>query len=521
MLASRLLKFLGGCDSFFDEQPLALAMDSVVGVASGGRSEAARQAIPGEDGGFGASTMLVGTSTRLAGNKRPLPTEKKRAVGSRDCGGDGRRASREVADHDRHDNRRDLKQPKVGRREDAGITSSHNGRDTTRIATDDALATTQPTSDGQLPAEDNGGGCSAPFTPPVARAATGAGVGPGGNAVAGVATLSACSSDGSAPSNASSSPALAVASPAPRPSRRPADGRAGVSSIGEGGNAAGGDFRGLLEGGGVEGAPLPEEHPPLPLSSTASSSSQTQTQPSTREPSPPPAFSAQEASSPPDYYMHSDSGQDASEVGYHDRKEKHSNEGSQGEDEGSPAIPPRDGRPVSDVGTGSGCRPSDSGAVPVARPAGSSGDEEEGDYDDDMDDSVDTLKDIVTAPMLEQRASSPPLPEDEIATSSNEAGPDRLVHGTVIDHNAGEQYTEDRVARFEEADGAQVNGQALNDDAEQQHGEPEGTAFTQKGKMERCVFLTYYSAGPDVAGGTKTEADAGESSAIEGQEVDY
>lgn len=348
-LASRLSKFLSGCDSFYDEQPLALAIQHQAD-ATARSAQAALSSYPPSlpeaskhqrhdtnkidrtscKDNLVSSVPITDVATESsASRKRPRPSG-----GNRECDKNGGTRRYESGDRGQMDSASspekgfaDAEQsghnkcaPGVehaGPDREGGVCNGHGTQDHDGAAVGTHGPGTSRGLDQQQTDEPHDDEAVAPafLTPPAipAVAATVAGVTCGGNGgvpVLGlVAPLSASSSIGSTPSNGSLSPALVIASPA-----QDGWGRSVVTRYrrGEGVTVAcvssgnfrqthGGDGRCSGRGGLEEGIYQGKEEV------GQSSQSPSPTPPSTREPSPPP-LSTQEGSSTVDGDRNEDDG---------------------------------------------------------------------------------------------------------------------------------------------------------------------------------------------------------------------
>lgn len=305
-LASRLSKFLSGCDSFYDEPPLSVAMKFVSAASKDQREpmvtdKRARAATgvarPG-DTDDSSSTVSAPRAETVAGRKRPAPTGGLSGSRIFDGAGGGAADAGVTAE-----GKGDKDTPGIARPDDVDEGKTCGGHGDSRPAKHERLqeefaaghqkcdkrsAADEPNaeenSQHHVDEEGNDDGFMAPsfLTPPlpvVTAGVGGSGGGGGADVLHGVAPPSACSSAGSTPSNGSSSPALAVASPAPNASQRCGGGRTG----GVGAFVA--DRRRYA----AHAAALSEDRPSLSSSPTP---------PSTREPSPPPLSTQEESLSP-------------------------------------------------------------------------------------------------------------------------------------------------------------------------------------------------------------------------------
>ncbi|CAM9202853.1 unnamed protein product, partial [Ectocarpus sp. 12 AP-2014] len=270
-LARRLAKFLGGCDSFYDEQPLPLAMQFAAAEEAAAKTAVApaeaeavkfKQTAPAVAPREGAAASLaVAAPQEEEEGEEEEQRKKKRHAGAgagKSCPADGhdddpksnlgsRTATGSVAGR-----KRPL--PPTGRSvvavpESTGAgaagksTSEQQQQQQQQLSQDqedrlnhDPPFLTPPVIVDVAPATGGGSGSSSK------KAATsgGGGDGGGGGASVGprgplVAPLSACSSSGSTPSSASLSPALVGPSPSPTPRSlvmRREEGRPGAISAG-------------------------------------------------------------------------------------------------------------------------------------------------------------------------------------------------------------------------------------------------------------------------------------------------
>eukprot|EP00903_Cladosiphon_okamuranus_P010439 g9875.t1 len=366
-LANRLSKFLGGCDSFYDEHPLPLAMKYAAGTASGGSAisgaartaaaaPAAKPPAPPEPPVSASAPTIAPTAARTATATAASETTSQEAGRAHRTGDNPKHLAGGGGPNTLNEPPTDRKRPRppLPAGDNVGPSSKHPcaGNEETSTLGDDRCRKQrrkhQHQQQQQQPSqgdEDNGneddGSFTAPsfLTPPLVRAtpAVGGSGGGGNRAAPGLVTAphSTCSSVGSTPSTGSSSPALAVASPAPTPKsspRRSADGnsRGNSPGTGSGGGVDGvateptswnacaghGRKRGRIHsdsGGGRVGAaglgevtalsaaasaPVAAASVAAPLSDEQPHSScdgSSPTPPSTREPSPPP-LSTQEGS---------------------------------------------------------------------------------------------------------------------------------------------------------------------------------------------------------------------------------
>lgn len=557
----RLFKFLGGCDSFFDEPPLASVVGTIVEAVAGGIDASDSQAHPKIDSTLNPFAMQEENRGNLAGHKRPLPEGKESGGAYSGAQGgiavDAAEAVREEAVcQDGADSREGSSvHPEVFcRRDSVSTLSSRGGRDT--------LQTQTRTRINDVDADDRCSVFAAPsFLTP--QSVVGAidnrvGVAPPVDGVAStMAPFRASSPADSTPSNGSSSPALVAASLTPRPSRKPGGGRAGVEGEGVGRKDAGGEDSGVFVGygGGEEdGAALSEER-------HFSSSSQTQTSTSTREPSPSPTYSMQEGSSPDEWDRRGES--DDGEVRDQDNKVEervHQHEAVREEEKGGDSVTPLHGRSAPGVvntviRTVQGCLPSVADAVagglsPSVKPdpnpgvmvhlgrgpskapcavrntgistgkdgfahtaeratdcvhcpredgevdeAARSGMLREGEeYDEDINDSVETLADVVE---VEGQASAPSLLPEAYR-------PPPVGHrDTRVDmDNMSRRHEGDRDTRGGETTAARGSDRAPNGD-EEKHQRGAAALVTRPFSMG----LSQRSAGADVAGGMETETD--------------
>lgn len=540
---NRLFKFLGGCDSFFDEPPLV----SVVEAVDGGKDASDSQAHRNADITSNSCAMQEENHGNLVGSKRPLSDGKESGGGggSRAYSGVRGGVSLDAAEGVReeavcHDGAGGQDgssiHPEVFcRRDNVSTLSSRGGRDTpqTRTRTNDAADVHAPirsASHAQLPAQD----CSV-FTAPsfltpqsfVGAISSRDAVAPSvDSAPSAMAPFRASSPAESTPSNGSSSPALVVTSMTPRLSRKPGGGRAGVA----GRKDVGGEYSGMFvgDGGGEDDdVTLSEER-------HFSSSSQTQTSTSTRETAPSPSM--REASSPAEWDRRGESD---------DEERVHRHEAGQEEEKTGDSITRMSGHSAPGVGntvvwTGQGCVPSVADALaggltpsvesdpnpgvmglldrgPNKAPcavsntrvftgfahsaeratdrvhgvdeAARSGMLREGEeYEEDINDSIETLADVVE---VEGQVLAPSLPPEA----------DRLPPVAHRDT----RVDQDNIGRWREGEATAARGsdRTLNGNGEQQQ---RGAAalVTRPSSM----VLSQCSAGPDVAGGMETETDA-------------
>lgn len=316
-LVIRLSKFLSGCDSFYEEPPLAVAMQFTLEAGTKGAATQATQERTGMAAGRFPPGMnddpngtvplpSAGATERFTGRKRRFPTGGLENGDRRICDGNAEGDVGGVGDP------AEVEQQSLATARRRGRSSSGPAGQSRLDGEDDEV-----TRQGEAPKErasvaaatgemmkgepseshaeeNNDDGFTAPsfLTPPLTSIATGgAAAGPGAGSVAGATPSSACSSAGSTPSNGSSSPALAVVSPGPSTTLRPSRGEGrnrDAAVVVDGGRkqARGGSISDVIGGAGGVLAPLPEERP---------YSCSSPTPPSTKEPSTPP-LSTQEGS---------------------------------------------------------------------------------------------------------------------------------------------------------------------------------------------------------------------------------
>lgn len=294
---NRLFKFLGGSDNFFDEPPLVSIVKAFDGEKDVSDSQLHRNAdstlnscaMQEENrGNLAGRKRPLPEGKESGGGSRAYSGVRGGVSVDADEG-----VREEAVCHDGMDGQDDSSiHPEVFcRRDNVSVVGSRGGRDTpqTRTRTNDAVDMQVPIRSGshaQLPAKD----CrvfTAPLfltpQPVVDAIASRSAVPPSvDSAASAMAPFRASSPADSTPSNGSSSPALVVTSLTPRLSQKPGCGRAGVA----GKRDAGGEFSGMFvgDGGGEDDdATLSEER-------HFSSSSQTQTSTSTRETTPSPSM---------------------------------------------------------------------------------------------------------------------------------------------------------------------------------------------------------------------------------------
>ena len=350
-LANRLSKFLGGCDSFYDEPPLPLAVRFGAEIAAGAAevagkapppAPALRENAPSESrmshqgGEENPGAGSAGSAESPGSRKRPcpggLPSGSSHAPldyirqkeGEGDVGHvDGGRREDPAAAATRHGDCVDR-----NHREPAASFENCGERDQ-RNGGGGAAGERKTDEAGKLAEDGNNNGFAAPLflTPPVIAVSEGGGRssrglggnGSGGGRVVGSAAgatpqsaSSSCYSASSTPTNGSASPALAVASPAGKapwrseglgqpglavPPRHPPVVGGGGGGGGGGGNGGGGRKRARGNGscsslGGEERGVLRKEN------HRSHSPCSSPTPPSTGEPLSPPALSTEEGSSP-------------------------------------------------------------------------------------------------------------------------------------------------------------------------------------------------------------------------------